>query len=157
MTPSLEDEGIRARTRKRLQGKMWSEGLTGNLGVGVGELAAEDDLICLCPIEIAAGLVALAEEVADEPLGALIQVLEVGRELGVGIPKEIGKWSDVDLKYDISGEREEAYPRRGRAAEERRKSSRRRACCWPSVRKMKERLGFLEELKEEKGKEGSGR
>ena len=98
MTPSLEDEGIRARTRKRLQGKMWSEGLTGNLGVGVGELAAEDDLICLCPIEIAAGLVALAEEVADEPLGALIQVLEVGRELNSGVSAEMKEWSDADLR-----------------------------------------------------------
>ena len=89
MTPSLEDEGIRARTRKRLQEKMWSEGLTGNLGVGVGELAADDDLICLRRVKLTVGLVALAEEVADERLGALIQGLEVGRELGVGIPTEI--------------------------------------------------------------------
>ena len=34
---------------------------TCDLGVGVGELAADDDLICLCPVKITAGLVALAE------------------------------------------------------------------------------------------------
>ena len=78
MTPSLEDEGIRARTRKRLQEKMWSEGLTGNLGVGVGEMAADDDLIHLCPVEVTAGFGELAEEVVDVTLGALIRVLEIG-------------------------------------------------------------------------------
>jgi hypothetical protein len=42
-------------------------------------------------------------------------------------------------------------------AEEHRRSPRRRACCWTSARRKKERLGFLEELKEEEGKEGSSR
>ena len=72
-------------------------------------------MIRLRPVKITAGLVKLAEEVADEPLGALIQVLEVGRELGVGIPTEIMKWSDADLKCSISREREVSYPRRGRS------------------------------------------
>jgi hypothetical protein len=92
-----------------------SEGLTGDLGVGVGELAADDDLIRLHPVEIATGLVVLAEEVADEPLGTLVLVLEVGGELGVGVPIEIGKWSDADLKCNISKEREVSYPRRRRS------------------------------------------
>jgi hypothetical protein len=35
------------------------------------------------------GLIPLAEEIADETLGALVQGLEVGRELGVGVPAEI--------------------------------------------------------------------
>ena len=83
-----EDEGIRARTRGRSQEKTWSGGLTGDLGVGIGELAADDDLIGLRPVEITAGLVALAKEVADEPLGALIQVLEVGGELGIDVSVE---------------------------------------------------------------------
>ena len=48
----------------------------------------------------------------DEPLGALIQVLEVGGELGVGVPTEIRKWSDACLKCSISREREASYPRR---------------------------------------------
>ena len=90
-------------------------GRTCNLGVGEGELAADDDLICLRPVNIAAGLIALAEEVMDEPLGALIQVLEVGGELGVGVPTEIRKWSDACLKCSISREREASYPRRGRS------------------------------------------
>ena len=65
------------------------EKLTSDPGVGEGELAADDDLVRLCPIELAAGLITLAEEVADEPLGALIQVLEVCGKLGVGVPAEI--------------------------------------------------------------------
>ena len=64
-------------------------GLTGNPSVGEGELAADDDLIRLRPIELAAGLIPLAEEVADEPLGALVQGLEIVGEFGIGIPAEI--------------------------------------------------------------------
>jgi len=48
-------------------------GLTGNPSVGEGELAADDDLIRLRPIELAAGLILLTEEVTDELLGALIR------------------------------------------------------------------------------------
>ena len=52
-------------------------------------MAADDDLIRLCPVDLVAGLVLLAEEVTDECLGALIQGLEVGRELGIDVPVEI--------------------------------------------------------------------
>ena len=46
--------------------------LTGDPGVGAGELAAKDDMVGLRRVELAAGLVPLTEEVADEPLGALV-------------------------------------------------------------------------------------
>ena len=59
------------------------------LGVGIGELATDDDLVRLRPVELAAGFVPLAEEVVDEALSALVQGLEVGGELGVGVPAEI--------------------------------------------------------------------
>ena len=52
----------------------------------------------------------MKEDVADEPLGALVQVFEVGGELGVGVPTEIWKWSNADLKCSISREREASYP-----------------------------------------------
>ena len=45
----------------------------------------DDDLICLRPVKIAEGLIALVEEVTDESRGALIQVLEVGGELGIDV------------------------------------------------------------------------
>ena len=54
------------------------------------------------------------EEVADEPLGALIQVLEVGRELNSGVSAEMKEWSDADLRCDIGG-KVISYPRRGRS------------------------------------------
>ena len=50
----------------------WSGKLTCDNGVGVGELAADDDLIRLCSVEVTAGVSKLAEEVTNEPLGALI-------------------------------------------------------------------------------------
>ena len=68
-------------------------------------------MIRLRPVKITAGLVKLAEEVADEPLGALIQVLEIGGKLGFGIPTEIRRWSDADLKCGNGREREASYPR----------------------------------------------
>ena len=46
--------------------------LTSSLGVGVGELVADDDLICLRPIKIATGFVELVKEVVDVVLGTLI-------------------------------------------------------------------------------------
>ena len=55
-------------------------------------------MIRLCPVEIAAAVGKLVEEVADEPLGALIQVLEVGRELNSGVSAEMKEWSDADLR-----------------------------------------------------------
>ena len=37
----------------------------------------DDNLVRLCPVEITAGLGKLAEEVSDEPLGALVQSLKL--------------------------------------------------------------------------------
>ena len=101
----------------------------------------------------------MAEEVADEALGALIQILEVGGELGVGVSAEMRRWSDADLKCSI-GEKEKRLTRGDdEAAEERRKDLRQHACCWPSVRRERERerLGFLGEFEEGEGKGSSGR
>ena len=61
-------------------------------------------MIRLRPVKITAGL-------ADEPLGALIQVLEISGKLGFGIPTEIRRWSDADLKCGNGREREASYPR----------------------------------------------
>ena len=66
-----------------------AEELTGDLGVSIGELTVDDDLIHLRCVKLAESLVPLAEEVADEPLGALVQGLEVRRELGVDAPTNI--------------------------------------------------------------------
>ena len=46
--------------------------LTCGLGVGAGELAADDDLLRPCPVEVATGLIELAEEVADVVLGTCV-------------------------------------------------------------------------------------
>ena len=62
---------------------MCSRGLTSDPGVGEGELAADDDLVRLSPIELTAGLIPLAEGLI------LVQGLKVGGELGVGVPAEI--------------------------------------------------------------------
>ena len=71
-----------------IDGGAMARKLTGNLGVGVGELAADDDPVGLCRVEPAAGLIPLMEEVVDEPLGALFQGVKVRRELGVDVPTE---------------------------------------------------------------------
>ena len=63
--------------------------LTGDPSIGIGELAADDDPIGLCRVELAASLIPLVEEVADEPLGALVQGVEVGGEVGVIVPAEV--------------------------------------------------------------------
>ena len=99
----------------------------------------------------------LAEEVADEPLSALIQVLEVGQKIGVDVSVEMISWSDADLRCSI--DKEEKHLTRGedRAAEECRRSLCRHACCWPSARRERERLGFLGEFEEGEDKESSGR
>ena len=83
-----------------MQEKIWSEGLTGDLGVGVGELATDDDLVRLRPVELAAGFVPLAEEVAVEALSAFIQGLEVGKELDVDVPVENQKLVRCRRKED---------------------------------------------------------
>ena len=69
----------------------YSKKLTGDPGVGGGELTADNDLVSLSHVELAVGLVPLAEEVLDEPLGTLIQGVEVGGEFGVDVPAEIEK------------------------------------------------------------------
>ena len=73
--------------------------LTCDIGVSVGELAADDDLVCLRLVEVTAGLSKLAEKVADVALGTLIQGLEVGGKLDGGVSAEIR--SDEDLRCSI--------------------------------------------------------
>ena len=85
MTPSLGKEKIRAKdlernTKEDMEGK-----LTCDLGVGVGELSADNDLVHLRPIKITAGFSELTEEVTDVALGTLVQGLEVGGELDGGV------------------------------------------------------------------------
>ena len=75
--------------------------LTCDLGVGVGELVADDDLVRLRPVEVTAGFVKLAEEVTDVALSTLIQGLEVGGELAGGVSTKIR--SDGDLRCDFGG------------------------------------------------------
>ena len=75
--------------------------LTCDLGVGVGELVADDDLVRLRPVEVTAGFVKLAEEVTDVALSTLIQGLEVGGELTGGVSTKIR--SDGDLRCDFGG------------------------------------------------------
>ena len=93
----------------------------------------------------------------NEPLGALIQLLEVDGELNGGVSTEMRKWSEADLRCSI--DKKEKHLTRGDdgAAEERRWSPHRRACCWPFTRRKKGRLRFLEKLEEEEGEESSGR
>ena len=64
-------------------------------------MAADDDLIHLCPVEVAAGFSELAEEVTDVTMGALIQVLEVGWKLNGGVSAKMRRWSEADLRYGI--------------------------------------------------------
>jgi len=93
--------------------------LTCDLGVGIGELATDNDLVRLRPIEVTAGFGELTEEVADVALGTLVQGLEVGGELDGGVSAEMK--SDGDLKCNI-GEKMNDLPEAGT---ERRRSTRR--------------------------------
>ena len=70
-------------------GRTSARKLTGDPGVGGGELATDDGLVGLRRIELAADLVPLVEEVADEPLGALVQGMEDHWEIGIVVPTEI--------------------------------------------------------------------
>ena len=67
--------------------------LTCGVGVGAGELAADDDLVRPCPVEVATDLVELAEEVADVLLGACVQDPEVWGEFHGGVSTEKSRWS----------------------------------------------------------------
>ena len=75
--------------------------LTGDPGVGAGELAAKDDMVGLRRVELAAGLVPLVEEVADEPLGTLVQGMEVPRQIGVVVPAKIKNRLEIqpEMRY----------------------------------------------------------
>ena len=67
--------------------------LTCGLGVGADELAADDDLVRPCPVEVAVGLVELAEEVADVVLGTRIQYPEVGGSSMAAYLQKKSRWS----------------------------------------------------------------
>ena len=94
----------------------------------------------------------MTEEVADEALGALIQILEVGRELGIGVSAEMRRCSDTDLKCSIDKKEKRLTRGEDGAAEEHQKNLRRHACCWPFAQRKEERLGFLESLRKKKAK-----
>jgi len=73
---SKKEEGIRVEDLKVIKEDMVPK-FTCGLGVGADELAADDYLVRPCLIEVATGLVELAEEVADVLLGACVQDPEV--------------------------------------------------------------------------------
>ena len=92
-------------------------------------MAADDDLIHLCPVEVVAGFSDLAEVVADATLGALIQVLEVGGELDGGVSAEMRKWSEEDLRCSIDKKKKHLTQGEDGAAEERQRNPRQHASC----------------------------
>ena len=87
--------------------------LTCGLGVGAGELVADDHLVCPCPVKVAAGLVELAEEVADVVLGTRVQDLEIGEKLHGSVPTEKSIWSKADKKCSIDREEDNILPQTG--------------------------------------------
>src|SRR6185312_14636817 len=97
-------------------------------------MAADDNLIRLCPVEVAAGFGELAEEVADVTMGALIQVLEVGVELNGGVSAEMRRWSEADLRYGIDKQERRLTRGEDGAVEECQRNPRRCACCRPFAR-----------------------
>ena len=84
--------------------------LTCDLGVVVGEVAVDNDLVRLRPIKVMVGFGELTKKVADVALGSLIQGLEVGRQLDSGVSAEMK--SDEDLKCNI-GEKMNDLPEVG--------------------------------------------
>ena len=83
---------------------MWrasSRELIGNPGVGGGELSVDDGLVSLRRVELVADLVPLAEGVTDEPRGALVEGVEVLRQVGVVIPAKIKNWLRSRQSYII--------------------------------------------------------
>ena len=68
---SKKEEGIRVEDLKVIKEDMVPK-LTCGLGVGAGELATDDNLVRPCPVEVATGLVELAEEAADVLLSACV-------------------------------------------------------------------------------------
>ena len=89
---SEKEEGIRVEDLKVIKENMVPK-FTCGLGVGAGELAADDDLVRPCPVEVATGLVELAEEVADVLLGACVQDPEVWGEFHGSVSTEKSRWS----------------------------------------------------------------
>jgi hypothetical protein len=87
--------------------------LTCGLGVGTGELAADDDLVHPCPDEVATGLIELAEEVADVLLGACVQDPEVWGEFHGSVSTEKSRWSKVDRRCSIDREENNDLPQIG--------------------------------------------
>ena len=87
--------------------------LTYGLGVSVGELATDDDLVRPCPVEVAPGLVELAEEVADVVLGTRVQDLEIGEKLHGSVPTEKSIWSKKIKKCNIDREEDKVLPQTG--------------------------------------------
>ena len=142
MTPSLREEEIRTKALEKITKGDMAGKLTCDLGVGVGELAADDDLIRLSPVKVTAGFGELAEEIADVVLSPLIQDMEVGRELHGGVSADMG--SNGDLKCNIDKEERRLTQGGDGAAEGHQKNPHRRACCWPFALVEEKRLGFLE-------------
>ena len=87
--------------------------LTCGLGVGAGELVTDDHLVCPCPVKVAAGLVELAEEVADVLLGACVQDPEVCGEFHGGVSTEKSRWSKAYQRCSIDREENNDLPQTG--------------------------------------------
>ena len=88
--------------------------LTGSLGVGIGELAADHDLIRLHSVKVTADLVELAEEVADVVLGTLVQDPKVGG--GSSMVAYLQRRTDGQRQIGnttLAEKRTMSYPRRG--------------------------------------------
>jgi len=109
---SKKEERIRVENLKGIKEDMVPK-LTCGLGVGAGELAADDDLVRPCPVEVATGLVELAEEVADVLLGACVQDPEVWGEFHGGVSTEKSRWSKADQRCSIDREENNDLPQTG--------------------------------------------
>ena len=109
---SEKEEGIRVEDLKVIKEDMVPK-LTCGLGVGAGELAADDDLVRPCPVEVSTGLVELAEEVADVLLGACVQDPEVWGEFYGGVSIEKNRWSKADQRCSIDREENNDLPQMG--------------------------------------------
>ena len=106
---SKKEEGIRVENLKVIKEDMVPK-LTCGVGVGAGELVADDDLVCPCPVEVAMDLVELAEEVADVLLGACIQDPEVWGEFHGGVSTEKSICSKEDQRCSIDREENNDLP-----------------------------------------------
>jgi hypothetical protein len=119
VTLSLGEEKIRVKYLEKITKEDMAGKLTCDLGVGVGELVADDDLVRLHPVEVTAGFGKLAEEVTDVAFGTLVQGLEVGGDLSGGISTEMRRWSGADLRFDIDKKNDilpKAWTKRRRGA-----------------------------------------